>query len=80
MMPSPSPDPKILLGLYDAMLTIRLAEERLQRLFTAGEVPGFIPLSIGQEAVPLGVAAALRAVRRTLAVMTDRKAETRVGP
>ena len=56
----PSPDPKTLLGLYGAMLTIRLAEERLQALFADGEVPGFIHLSIGQEAVPVGIAAALK--------------------
>jgi pyruvate dehydrogenase E1 component alpha subunit len=48
-------------GLYGEMLVIRRAEERLQRLFADGEVPGFLHLSIGQEAVAVGVAAALRA-------------------
>jgi TPP-dependent pyruvate/acetoin dehydrogenase alpha subunit len=61
------------------MATIRRAEERLSQLFADGEVPGFLHLSIGQEAVPVGVCAALEraclpgeadiaaAVRRTLA-------------
>lgn len=60
MTPPSSPDPKTLLGLYGAMLKIRLAEEHLQALFADGEVPGFIHLSIGQEAVPVGIAAALK--------------------
>ena len=47
--------------LYEQMLTIRLAEEALQRLFADGKVPGFLHLSIGQEAVPVGVSAALTA-------------------
>jgi acetoin:2,6-dichlorophenolindophenol oxidoreductase subunit alpha len=48
-------------SLYRQMLVIRRAEERLQRLFADGEVPGFLHLSIGQEAVAAGVSAALRA-------------------
>ena len=45
----------------DAMvLRIRRFEERLQREFHAGNVPGLIHLQIGQEAVPAGVCAALR--------------------
>jgi pyruvate dehydrogenase E1 component alpha subunit len=48
-----------LLELYRRMATIRRAEERLARLFAEGEVPGFLHLSIGQEAVPIGVCAAL---------------------
>lgn len=47
--------------LYRRLLTIRRAEERLQKLFADGEVPGFIHLSIGQEAVSVGVMDALRA-------------------
>lgn len=46
--------------LYEGMLRIRRAEERLQKLFADGEVPGFVHLSIGQEAVPVGVSSALR--------------------
>jgi len=49
-----------LLQFYEGMLTIRRAEERLQALFADGEVPGFIHLSIGQEAVPVGISASLR--------------------
>jgi acetoin:2,6-dichlorophenolindophenol oxidoreductase subunit alpha len=45
--------------LYEMMVLIRQAELRLSRLFADGEVPGFIHLSIGQEAVPAGVGAAL---------------------
>lgn len=48
-----------LLDLYRRMATIRRAEERLSQLFADGEVPGFLHLSIGQEAVPVGVCAAL---------------------
>lgn len=47
------------LALYEGMLTIRHAEERLKALFADGEVPGFIHLSIGQEAVPVGISASL---------------------
>lgn len=49
-----------LLELYRRMLIVRRAEERLSQMFADGEVPGFIHLSIGQEAVPVGVCAALR--------------------
>ena len=48
-----------LLGLYRQMLTIRRAEERLQKLFADGKIPGFLHLSIGQEAVPVGVSSTL---------------------
>ena len=54
-----SHDRERLLALYRQMLLIRLAEEQLASLFEAGEVPGFIHLSIGQEAVAAGVCAAL---------------------
>lgn len=48
-------------SLYEGMLLVRRAEERLQQLFAEGEVPGFLHLSIGQEAVAVGVCAALGA-------------------
>lgn len=48
-----------LIELYRGMRLVREAEERLATLFADGEIPGFIHLSIGQEAVPVGVAAAL---------------------
>ena len=41
------------------MLLIRQSEGRLRDLFNDGKIPGFIHLSIGQEAVAVGVAAAL---------------------
>jgi len=50
-----------LLDLYGRMATIRRAEERLAKLFAEAEVPGFLHLSIGQEAVAVGVCAALEA-------------------
>ena len=52
-------DARRLLDLYARMLRVRRAEERLATLFADGEIPGFIHLSIGQEAVAVGVGAAL---------------------
>ncbi len=49
-----------LLRLYADMRLIREVELRLSLLFGDGEIPGFIHLSIGQEAVAVGVAGALR--------------------
>lgn len=51
--------PEELTSLYQQMLRIRRAEERLQKLFQDGQVPGFLHLSIGQEAIPVGVSSAL---------------------
>ncbi len=50
-----------LIELYRRMATIREAERNCGALFAAGEIPGFIHLSDGQEAVSVGVMAALRA-------------------
>ncbi len=50
-----------LTALYRTMSLIRHVETALTRLFANGEVPGFIHLSIGQEAVATGVASALAA-------------------
>jgi TPP-dependent pyruvate/acetoin dehydrogenase alpha subunit len=47
-------------SLYRTMVTIRAFEQRAGRLFAAGELPGFLHLSIGQEAVAAGVCSALR--------------------
>lgn len=49
------------LRLYKQLLLIRRAEERLVTMFANGEIPGFIHLSIGQEAVSVGVMSALEA-------------------
>ena len=48
------------LRLHEAMLRIRAFEERVSQLFEAGELPGFVHLSIGQESVAAGVIGALR--------------------
>ena len=47
--------------LYRTMKLIREVETSLAKLFADGEVPGFIHLSVGQEAVAAGVCAALGA-------------------
>lgn len=52
-------NPEVLFDLYRTMLRIRRTEQRLATLFADSEVPGFIHLSIGQEAVAAGVASAL---------------------
>lgn len=49
-----------LLDAYQRMLGIRLVELRLGRLFADGEVPGFIHLSVGQEAVAAAMGMVLR--------------------
>ncbi|MEZ5101727.1 MAG: thiamine pyrophosphate-dependent dehydrogenase E1 component subunit alpha [Thermoleophilia bacterium] len=46
--------------IYDTMLRIRRFEERVGELFAAGELPGFVHLSIGQESVAAGIVSALR--------------------
>lgn len=53
--------PAELLGLYAQMMLIRRAEERLSVMFSDGEVPGFIHLSNGQEAISVGVMRSLGA-------------------
>src|SRR5262245_4557175 len=42
------------------MLTIRLFEEKVVVLYRGGQIPGFAHVSMGQEAVPVGVCTALR--------------------
>ena len=49
-----------LVGLLRTMLLIRAFEEKADELFALGRVHGTMHLSIGQEAVPTGVCAALR--------------------
>jgi 2-oxoisovalerate dehydrogenase E1 component len=43
-----------LLDAYARMRLIRAMEERIVALYQAGDVPGFVHTSIGQEAVPVG--------------------------
>lgn len=53
------PDTSTCLELLQMMRLIREAETKLSHLFADGEIPGFIHLSIGQEAVAAGVVATL---------------------
>lgn len=46
--------------MYAKMMKIRLFEEKADELFVKGQLPGAIHTSIGQEAVAVGVASALR--------------------
>lgn len=45
--------------LHGTMLRVRICENTLSKLFADSEIPGFIHLSLGQEAVAAGVCAAL---------------------
>ena len=45
--------------LFREMLVIRRFEEKVEERFRAGELPGFLHVAIGQEAVASGVCAAL---------------------
>lgn len=49
-----------LLSLYQTMLKIRGFEERVSQAFSAGLIPGFLHLYIGQEAVATGVCSHLK--------------------
>ncbi|KUO41292.1 MAG: pyruvate dehydrogenase (acetyl-transferring) E1 component subunit alpha [Candidatus Hadarchaeum yellowstonense] len=44
-----------LLDKYKTMVKIRRFEEKVSELFAKGKIPGFLHLSIGQEAVPAGM-------------------------
>ena len=46
---------------FDRMTLIRAFELRVSELYRDGEIPGFVHTSLGQEAVAVGVCAALRA-------------------
>src|ERR1700739_3723430 len=48
------------LSLYEQMLTIRFFEEHVNQLYTTARMPGLAHLYIGEEAVAVGVCAALR--------------------
>jgi acetoin:2,6-dichlorophenolindophenol oxidoreductase subunit alpha len=50
---------KTLINMYETMNKIRLFELRLQELFAASEIPGFVHLYLGEEAVATGACAAL---------------------
>jgi len=49
-----------LLWIYERMALTREFEGRIAQLFAAGELPGFLHFYVGEEAVAVGVCAALR--------------------
>jgi pyruvate dehydrogenase E1 component alpha subunit len=51
--------PQTLRTLYRTMLTIRLFEQRVAREFRTGQIPGFVHMYVGEEAVAAGVCANL---------------------
>lgn len=51
---------ELLQNLYRRMVTIRLFEEKVGELFLASEIPGFVHLYIGEEAIGTGVCAHLK--------------------
>ena len=50
----------LLLRLFEKMVLIRRFEEEVQRLFKDNRLPGFVHVSIGQEAVAAGACEPLR--------------------
>jgi TPP-dependent pyruvate/acetoin dehydrogenase alpha subunit len=57
---SPLPAPERLLRLYRDMVLVRRFEEVVNELYLQGHIPSTLHLYIGQEAVAVGVCAALR--------------------
>jgi TPP-dependent pyruvate/acetoin dehydrogenase alpha subunit len=53
-------DTNLSLEMYQRMLVIRCFEETAYKLYTAGKLPGVMHFAIGQEAVSVGAAFALR--------------------
>ena len=53
-------DREKLLWIYERMVLTREFEGRIAQLFAAGELPGFLHFYVGEEAVAVGVCAALR--------------------
>jgi TPP-dependent pyruvate/acetoin dehydrogenase alpha subunit len=53
-------EPLPLVELHSRMALIRAFETRVTELYREGEIPGFVHTSLGQEAVAVGVCAALR--------------------
>jgi acetoin:2,6-dichlorophenolindophenol oxidoreductase subunit alpha len=51
--------PEMLRDFFREMLLIRRFEEKVEERFRAGELPGFLHVAIGQEAVAVGVCRAL---------------------
>ncbi|MGA7913067.1 MAG: thiamine pyrophosphate-dependent dehydrogenase E1 component subunit alpha [Candidatus Dormiibacterota bacterium] len=55
-----APNGQVWLDMYASMLRIRLFEEQVNDLYTSAKMPGLAHLYIGEEAVAVGVCAALR--------------------
>ena len=53
-------EPMTLAEMHERMALIRAFETRVTELYREGEIPGFVHTSLGQEAVAVGVCAALR--------------------
>jgi pyruvate dehydrogenase E1 component alpha subunit len=59
-IPTPALETGTLLDIYTRTLRIRRFEEQVGKLFAQGQLPGFVHLYIGEEAVGVGVCTALR--------------------
>jgi pyruvate dehydrogenase E1 component alpha subunit len=66
-----NPDPKELRDFYRTMLLIRRFEERAGQLYGMGLIGGFCHLYIGQEAVVVGMQAALKAGDQVITAYRD---------
>src|SRR5712691_3881806 len=49
-----------LIVMMQKMLLIRNFEEKVRELFAQGKLPGFVHVSVGEEAVPVGICSSLR--------------------
>ncbi len=56
---APAPSSEEPLSLYRTMWRIRAFETKVGELFASNRIPGFVHLSIGQEAIPTGVSSVL---------------------
>lgn len=54
-------DHSLLLSIYETMRRVRVFDEAVHELFAAGELPGFVHVYVGEEAVAAGVMHALNA-------------------
>ena len=59
-MASPGMDRSEALALHRTMVMIRVFESRVEELFSAGKLPGFVHTYLGQEAIAAGVCSHLR--------------------
>ncbi|MEA4815320.1 MAG: thiamine pyrophosphate-dependent dehydrogenase E1 component subunit alpha [Lachnospiraceae bacterium] len=51
---------ELMVHFYETMCKIRFFEETVEKHFLAGEIPGFVHLYIGEEAIATGVCSALK--------------------